>query len=147
MATRHFRAGVVAVVERSDGRICAFERADAPGSWQLPQGGIEVGEEARDAVWRELKEETGLTAGDVELVGEHDEWVVYAWPLEVSAGRKGIGQAQRWFVFRLLDDATEPTPDGSEFVAWQWVDRQWLVANVIAFRRDAYRSVLLAPDE
>jgi putative (di)nucleoside polyphosphate hydrolase len=144
VATRHFRAGVVAVVERSDGRICAFERADAPGSWQLPQGGIEVGEEPRDTVWRELKEETGLTAGDVELVDEHDDWVAYAWPLEVAAGRRGVGQVQRWFTFRLLDDATEPTPDGSEFVAWQWVERGWLVEHVIAFRRDAYRRVLLA---
>jgi putative (di)nucleoside polyphosphate hydrolase len=143
VATRHFRAGVVAVVERSDGRICAFERADAPGSWQLPQGGIEVGEEPRDTVWRELKEETGLTAGDVELVDEHDDWVAYAWPLEVAAGRRGVGQVQRWFTFRLLDDATVPTPDGSEFVAWQWVDRSWLVEHVIAFRRDAYRRVLL----
>ena len=143
MATRHFRAGIVAVVERSDGRVCAFERADAPGSWQLPQGGIEVGEEPRDTVWRELKEETGLTAGDVELVDEHDDWVAYAWPLEVAAGRRGVGQVQRWFTFRLLDDATEPTPDGSEFVAWQWVERGWLVEHVVAFRREAYRRVLL----
>jgi len=143
VATRHFRAGIVAVVERSDGRVCAFERADAPGSWQLPQGGIEVGEEPRDTVWRELKEETGLTAGDVELVDEHDDWVAYAWPLEVAAGRRGVGQVQRWFTFRLLDDATEPTPDGSEFVAWQWVERGWLVEHVVAFRREAYRRVLL----
>ena len=144
MATRHFRAGIVAVVERSDGRVCAFERADAPGSWQLPQGGIEVGEEPRDTVWRELKEETGLTAGDVELVDEHDDWVAYAWPLEVAAGRRGVGQVQRWFTFRLLDDATEPTPDGSEFVAWQWVERGWLVEHVVAFRREGYRRVLLS---
>ena len=112
MASRHFRAGVVAVIERSDGAVLAFERADAPGSWQLPQGGIEVGEEPEDAVWRELKE---------------------------------IGQIQRWFTFRVNDDSVEPSPDGSEFVAWRWVESGWLVRNVVAFRRPAYERVLGTP--
>ena len=59
MAKPHFRAGVVAVVRRSDGQVMAFERADAPGAWQLPQGGIESGETPEQAAWRELREETG----------------------------------------------------------------------------------------
>lgn len=139
---RHFRAGVVAVIERGDGAICAFERVDAPGSWQLPQGGIDQGEEAIDAAWRELAEETGLTRADVELVGEYGDWVAYTWPVEIAAGRKGIGQVQRWFTFRLHDDAIEPHPDGSEFVAWRWVEREWLVEHVVTFRRAAYRRVL-----
>ena len=130
------------MVERSDGSVLAFERADAPGSWQLPQGGIEVGEEPEDAVWRELKEETGLTASDVELVARHPEWVEYEWPPEVAAGRRGIGQIQRWFTFRVNDDGVQPSPDGSEFVAWRWVEPAWLVRNVVAFRRPAYERVL-----
>ena len=142
MASRHFRAGVVAVVERSDGRILAFERADAPGSWQLPQGGIEVGEEPEDTVWRELKEETGLTASDVELVERYPDWVPYEWPPDVSAGRKGIGQVQRWFTFRVHDDTVEPTPDGSEFTSWKWVEGAWLMRHVVGFRRPAYELVL-----
>ena len=142
MASRHFRAGVVAVVERSDGAILAFERVDAPGSWQLPQGGIELREEPTDAVWRELKEETGLTVADVTLVREYPDWVPYEWPAEVAAGRKGIGQIQRWFRFRLDDETTEPSPDGSEFTAWKWVEPSWLVANVVGFRRPAYQRVL-----
>lgn len=142
MANRHFRAGIVAVVERSDHLVCAFERSDAPGSWQLPQGGIERGEEPIDTAWRELEEETGLTAADVELVGEHADWVAYTWPEEVARGRRGMGQVQRWFFFRLLDDATEPRPDGSEFRAWRWTDTRWLIDNVIEFRRAAYERVL-----
>jgi putative (di)nucleoside polyphosphate hydrolase len=145
VATRHFRAGVVAVVERSDGAVLAFERVDAPGSWQLPQGGIEVGEAPIDTVWRELKEETGLTASDVTLVAEHPDWVPYEWPADVAAGRKGIGQVQRWFTFRIDDDTTEPSPDGSEFTAWRWVDRAWLVERVVGFRQPAYRRVLVTP--
>jgi putative (di)nucleoside polyphosphate hydrolase len=146
MTSRHFRAGVVAVVERSDGEVLAFERADAPGSWQLPQGGIEVGEDAVDAVWRELKEETGLVPSEVTLVGEHPVWVAYEWPPEVRGGRKGIGQVQRWFTFRVNDDEVAPRPDGSEFTAWRWVDRAWLVDNVVEFRAAAYRRVLADDD-
>ena len=56
-------------------------------------------------MWREVNEETGLGPGDVTLVGEHPDWVPYEWPLEVRAGRKGIGQVQRWFTFRVVDEA------------------------------------------
>ena len=143
MASRHFRAGVVAVIERADGAVLAFERADVPGSWQLPQGGIEPGEEAADTVWREISEETGLGPVDVALIGEHPDWVAYEWPPDIRAGRNGIGQVQRWFMFRVVDETIVPRPDGSEFCAWQWVDRQWLVDNVIPFRRSAYERVLL----
>ncbi len=95
---------MVAVIERGDGAVLAFERADAPDSWQLPQGGIEQGEEAIDAVWREVKEETGLGPADLVSVGEYPEWVAYEWPAEIRAGRRGIGQVQRWFTFRVVDD-------------------------------------------
>ena len=81
-------------------------------------------------MWRELNEETGLGPGDVTLVGEHPDWVPYEWPLEIRAGRKGIGQVQRWFTFRVVDEHVVPQPDGTEFTAWRWVDRQWLVDNV-----------------
>lgn len=141
MGARTFRAGVVTVVERSDGQVLAFERVDTPGAWQLPQGGIDEGEQPVEAAWRELKEETGLRRKHVELVGEHDDWLVYTWPPEIANGRR-LGQAQRWFRFRLLDDATEPKPDGREFGAWRWVDRQWLIDNVIEFRRRTYRRGL-----
>jgi putative (di)nucleoside polyphosphate hydrolase len=142
VGTRHFRASVVAVIERTDGAVLAFERADAPGSWQLPQGGIEQGEEAIDAVWREVKEETGLGPADVAVVSEHPEWIAYEWPTEIRAGRRGIGQVQRWFTFRAVDDDVVPQPDGSEFTAWRWVDRRWLVDHVVPFRATAYRKVL-----
>ncbi len=142
VSSRHFRAGVVAVIERDDGAVLAFERADAPGSWQLPQGGIEAGEEPGDAVWREIGEETGLGRDDLRLVGERPEWIPYEWPSEVAAGRKALGQVHKWFTFRLADGDVRPAPDGSEFTAWRWVERQWLVDHVAAFRREAYRRGL-----
>lgn len=138
----HFRAGVVAVVRRSDGRVLAFERADRPGEWQLPQGGIELGETPAQAAWRELEEESGLTPAEVELVGEHPQWVPMPWPPEIVGDGPRLGQVHRWFEFRVRDDDVEPKPDGREFRAWRWVEPAWLVEHVVAFRRPSYAQVL-----
>ena len=145
MAGHSFRAGIVAVVGRADGHILAFERADVPGHWQLPQGGLERGESPQEAAWRELVEETGLGPDHVELVGEHHEWIVTAWPDEVIGDGKRLGQVHRWFQFRILDEGIEPQPDGREFRAWRWVEPAWLVDHVVVFKRPGYSRVL-GPD-
>jgi putative (di)nucleoside polyphosphate hydrolase len=146
MAGHHFRAGVIAVVRRDDGRVLAFERIDHPGQWQLPQGGLERGERPVEAVWRELGEETGLGPGDVELVGEHPDWVVAPWPTDVVGTGGRLGQAHRWFEFHVRDEEVVPKPDGREFGAWKWVTPGWLVEHVVAFKRPAYSVVLGGPD-
>lgn len=162
MAAQSFRAGVVMVVRRGDGAILACERADAPGSWQLPQGGIDRGESPSEAAWRELAEETALTADDVRLVSELPDWIVYEWPPELRTatrkfGESVLGQAQKWFLFGVIphrddsgDDApgssaaecahhVSPCVDGREFRSWTWMDPHALVESVIDWRRDAYR--------
>lgn len=144
---QHFRAGVVIVVRHPNLRdIMAFERADVAGTWQLPQGGLEQGEEPINAAWRELMEETGLGKNDVVARVEFPEWVAYEWPADVIRlhGRDGRrrGQIQRWFVFDALHPDVAATPDGSEFVSWKWVEPKWLIDNVVDFRRPAYQRVL-----
>jgi putative (di)nucleoside polyphosphate hydrolase len=144
---QQFRAGVVIVVRHPNLRkIMAFERADVAGTWQLPQGGLEQGEEPITAAWRELKEETGLGEADVVARVEFPEWVAYEWPDEVirEHGRDGRrrGQVQKWFLFDALHPDITPSPDGSEFVTWRWVDPSWMVANVVEWRRSAYQRVL-----
>jgi len=142
MAGRHFRAGVVIVVRRDDGRVMAFERVDMPDQWQLPQGGLERDERPVAAAWRELAEETGMGPADVALVGEHPEWTVYEWPADVVRGDARLGQAHRWFFFRPLREDIEPSPDGREFGAWKWVEPGWLIEQVVEFRREPYQRVL-----
>jgi putative (di)nucleoside polyphosphate hydrolase len=143
MPSANFRAGVVAVVINSRNEVLAFERHDVPDAWQLPQGGMDVGETPLTAAWRELGEETGLGPADVELIGEHPTWMAYEFPDHVRADGKRLGQVQRWFFFRAVSDDVVPTPDGVEFVAWRWVERVWLVEQVVSFRSDVYRAVLL----
>jgi putative (di)nucleoside polyphosphate hydrolase len=142
MASRHFRAGVVIVVRRSNGQVLAFERADVPGQWQLPQGGLQRAESPIEAAWRELAEETGLGPNEVELVGEHPDWELYEWPPQVTGDGARLGQVHRWFFFRALDEDVRPTPDGHEFRAWRWVDPEWLIDQVVPFRRPSYTKVL-----
>ncbi len=141
MGSAHFRANVVAIVVNDAGDVLAFERSDIDDQWQLPQGGVDDGETPLDAVWRELREETGLSKKHVELIDEYPEWTVYEWP---SGARKNgrLGQCQRWFTFRVRDDDVRPKPDGSEFRDWKWVSAEWLIDNVIEFRRPSYRRVL-----
>ena len=144
---QHFRAGVVIVVRHPDlKRIMAFERADVRGNWQLPQGGLEPGEEPIAAAWRELREETGLDEDDVVARTEYPEWVAYEWPDDVIRERRDDGrrrgQVQKWFLFDARRDDVTPKPDGREFVAWRWVDPQWLISHVVEWRRHAYERVL-----
>ena len=139
MPNPHFRAGVVAVVRREDGKVLAFERVDTVGQWQLPQGGIESGESPKEAAWRELREETGLDTRCVRLVSEFDEWTVYLWPTEMQR-RERLGQAHRWFFFEPRDGAVEPVPDGKEFSDWRWMEPRDLIDQVVDFRRGPYQQ-------
>ena len=138
----HFRAGVVAIVTNSKSQILAFERSDVADQWQLPQGGIEPGETPEEAAWRELGEETGLGTAEVDLIDEFSEWTIYELPSGVRNKGKRLGQAQRWFTFRACSDDVVPTPDGIEFVAWKWVESEWLIGQIVDFRRVSYERVL-----
>lgn len=142
MSSRHFRAGVVIVVRRPDGRVMAFERSDRAGQWQLPQGGLKGGEQPEAAAWRELREETALGPEHVALTGEYPTWTVYEWPHDVVAGGARLGQAHRWFFFEPLSADIAATPDGREFRDWRWVEPSWLIAHVAEFRRPNYAQVL-----
>ena len=142
MASPHFRAGVVIVVRGLDDRLLAFERNDVRGQWQFPQGGVEQDEEPVAAAWRELGEETGLGPNDVMAVAEYPGWVVYEYPPELKATKGRLGQAHRWFLFEAMRSDITPTPDGREFVAWQWVTREWMLENAVGFRKAGYELVL-----
>lgn len=127
-------------------QVMAFERADAPGNWQLPQGGLKAEEQPIDGAWRELLEETGLDEEHIVVRAEFPEWLAYEWPDEVKLAKSGsanrIGQVQRWFLFDVVSAEVQPTPDGVEFTAWTWVTPAWLIAHTVEWRRGPYERVL-----
>lgn len=149
MSTAFFRANVGACVVDAKGRVLALKRKAVPeNAWQMPQGGIEAGEDPRAAVRRELQEETGLLPHEVEIVAEHPDWLVYELPIEYRNPKVGWGQVQKWFLLRALPTAIV-RPDGREFEDCAWLTPADLMPLVVEFRRATYERVfaLLARNE
>jgi putative (di)nucleoside polyphosphate hydrolase len=143
-----FRANVGIAVLRRDGQVLALERFGYPGTWQLPQGGLDMGEDPVHAARRELAEETGLRWDQVELLGEHPDWLAYELDAEKRTGDTGRGQVQKWFYVRLCDEAAtfdlsqvDERKGTPEFTSYAWMSFGDLVGRTVAFRRPVYRHV------
>lgn len=141
------RDGLVWVGCRGD----AQNEAEGRGAWwQMPQGGIEPGENPAEAALRELYEETGITS--VELIAEMPDWLTYDLPRDligVSWGGRYRGQKQKWFAYRFMGQdseiAIDPPPGPErEFVAWKWVPASELMSLIVPFKSEVYRQVLSA---
>jgi putative (di)nucleoside polyphosphate hydrolase len=148
VGTQFFRANVGIGVVNADGEVLALERYEYPGAWQLPQGGIDEGEEPAEAAGRELREETGLRWDQVELLGEHPRWLAYELEPDMRRPDTGRGQVQKWFVVRLV--AREATIDISqidarkghpEFRAYAWMTPTELLRRAAAFRLPVYEPL------
>lgn len=146
-----YRPNVGAVLFNPAGLILVARRADMPnaegaaGGWQLPQGGMDEGEDPALAVFRELEEEVGTA--HAELLAEHPEWLTYDLPAELlgkALGGKWRGQKQKWFALRFLGrDADirldlDPHP---EFDAWRWAPLAELPAMAVPFKRAIYERL------
>ncbi|WP_377277734.1 RNA pyrophosphohydrolase [Rhizobium sp. R86522] len=121
----------------------------SPQLWQMPQGGIDPGEDPLPAAMRELYEETGMKS--VSLLAEAGRWINYDLPAHlIGIGLRGKfrGQTQRWFAFRFEGDESEiainPPPGGheAEFDAWDWKPMQHLPGLIVPFKRRVYEEVV-----
>ncbi len=154
-STLAYRPCVGIMVINAEGLVWAGQRAEAPGDsegagawWQMPQGGIDKGEEPAAAALRELEEETNITSATI--IAETPGWLSYDLPPDLvgKAWRgKYRGQKQKWFAARFTgpDSEINITPDEDhkiEFAAWRWVPASELVDLVVPFKQDVYRQVL-----
>ncbi|KAA8539094.1 hypothetical protein F0562_025786 [Nyssa sinensis] len=132
-------------------KIFSAARLDIPDAWQMPQGGIDESEDPRNAVIRELREETGVTSA--EVLAEVPYWLTYDFPPEVREklkhqwGSDWKGQAQKWFLLKftgkedeinLLGDGTEK----AEFGEWSWMSPEQVVDLAVDFKKPIYEEVL-----
>ena len=113
-------------------------------AWQFPQGGLNVGESAHEAMLRELREETGLERDDIEVLGVTKRWLKYKLPkqyLRHNSSPLVIGQKQKWFLLRLLASDQKirlDLSDSPEFDSWRWVDYHEPEQHVIFFKKQVY---------
>jgi len=141
-------AGIMLV--NRDGKVFVGQRMDSTlEAWQMPQGGIDEGEDALSAALRELGEETGIAPDKVELVATADEELLYDLPDDLVGklwGGRYRGQRQTWFLFRFLGDDTDVdiATEHQEFRAWRWADPADLPAMIVPFKRKLYEDVLSA---
>jgi len=140
--TQTFRANVGATIVNTDGLVLALERKEIPGSWQFPQGGLDEGEEPMEAVKREILEETGIEASQLDLLGTIPRWLTYEFPEEVRSQKAWRGQVQKWFLFRFNGSNEAITMgDGKEFRAWEWTSMQELFPKVVSFKQPIYQEL------
>jgi putative (di)nucleoside polyphosphate hydrolase len=131
-----------------EGQVFVGQRLDSKlEAWQMPQGGIDPGEEPYDAAVRELWEETGVAAEHVELVAEAPDELYYDLPDELIGKvwkEPWRGQRQRWFLFRFLgeDGDVNIATAHPEFRAWRWIEPHELPDVIVPFKRELYSNLL-----
>lgn len=154
-ANKLYRPNAGIMLFNREGKIFVAQRKDLPidptaphlvHAWQMPQGGIDKGEQPGSAAIRELREETSVVS--TKLIGEVPKWLSYDFPADLAKKLlkgKYIGQKQKWFAMLFTGEETEINihqPDGgkhkAEFCAWRWEDLAKLPDLIVPFKREIY---------
>lgn len=143
-----FRPNVGIMLANDRGQLLWARRVGGHNAWQFPQGGISAGESPKQALFRELHEEVGLARDAVEILGSTRGWLRYRLPKRfVRDGQKPvcIGQKQKWFLLRMLEDDAAVRLDQNEtpeFDHWRWVSYWYPLDQIVPFKREVYRRAL-----
>ncbi|MEQ8408887.1 MAG: RNA pyrophosphohydrolase [Gammaproteobacteria bacterium] len=142
-----YRANVGIVICNPQGELLWAKRIGQQ-AWQFPQGGINESESLEEALYRELDEEVGLAADDVQILHQTNDWLRYRLPKNFIRYHRDplcIGQKQKWFLLGLKSDENKIALEKSgepEFDDWQWVSYWYPLNQVIEFKRSVYRRAL-----
>ena len=139
------RNGVGIIVLNKENKVFVAKRIDNPQNfWQMPQGGVDNGENFLTAAYRELKEETSIT--NVELISELDGFITYNLPDELLGiiwKGKYKGQTQKWFIMRFLgsDNEINLRTKHPEFLDWKWIELDQITDVVVDFKMHVYEEL------
>lgn len=147
-----YRQNVGVMLVNAEGHAWVGQRIDAKvdqPAWQMPQGGIDKGEDPRTAALRELEEETGISPDHVTVEGETEGWIAYDLPHDIVPRiwkGKYRGQEQKWFLLRFhgTDDMVQIDGEHPEFSEWRWLPADEVVAQIVPFKRAVYEQVIAA---
>lgn len=143
-----YRPNVGIILANKQGQLL-WARRCGQDAWQFPQGGIKADESPEQALYRELKEEIGLSPEQVRLLGVTRNWLKYRLPKRMVRRNNHpicIGQKQKWFLLQIQCADSQVCFDCSpkpEFDGWRWVSYWYPLGQVVAFKRDVYRRALL----
>ncbi len=144
--TLPYRPGVGMMLLNRAGDVFVGQRIDTPGdAWQMPQGGIDEGEDPEAAALRELEEEIGTR--NVRILDRTSDWLTYDLPEELIGkvwGGRYRGQKQLWFLMRFLgpDDAINIDTGEAEFSAWKWLAMGELPRAIVPFKQALYEELV-----
>ncbi len=147
-----YRHNVGIIIVNKEGKLFWGKRIRQE-SWQFPQGGIKEKETPQQAVFRELKEEVGLSPVDIRIIGRTKNWLSYDLPkycIRKNTNPICVGQKQIWFLLGLVSEEEEINLNyhhKPEFDGWAWVDYWHAEDNVIDFKKEVYRSALIELEE
>ena len=140
------RIGVGIIVLNNQNRVLVGKRKDNTGNkWQMPQGGVDEGEDFITAMKRELMEETSIT--NIKIIKEIDKIYQYELPenlIGIIWKGKYRGQKQKWFITRFLGEESEINLNtkNAEFIDWKWIEPKFLPEVIVNFKKDLYLNLL-----
>ncbi len=149
MKNQVYRPNIGIILLNSEGKILLAERNGMPNTWQLPQGGIDDNETPLSALYREVKEEIGLSPESYNVLAVTPGWIHYQvpyWQELAKSNNKFRGQKQKWFLLEFTGqevDINLDLYDEIEFINWQWVAYWYPLTVAIDFKLGAYRKALV----
>lgn len=146
-STLPYRPCVGIMLLNAEELIFTAERLDMPGAWQMPQGGVDEGEEHEEAAFRELEEEISVPPNAVKLITHTTDWITYDLPDHLLGkvwGGKYKGQKQKWYLMELTgsEQLINLETEHPEFSRWKWSTPDQLIEEIVPFKRDVYKQIV-----
>lgn len=142
-----YRNGVGLVLINSKKEVFVGKRIDNKSdAWQMPQGGIEDGEDEDVAIFREAEEETGINKKYIKILKKSDKYLYYNLPYKLQKrfwGGKYLGQKQRWYLAQFLgrDNNINISTEEPEFSDWKWIKKEDIYNSIVNFKREMYNQI------